>query len=402
MQSVKLEHRILLAPARRFVRGWYISIRRDWIGDRVPARKLVVSTYLQYILLAVGVVLLVAFVRQIGGVLLDLPGRRRPGLRPQPPRASPRRAEDTEGHSRGRGVPGLELRRRRHAASHYRPLGRTGTDRGPQPARSRRPGRRPGQSAPERALRRPVRGPAGPGPNRATPEGERAVCGTGRERCDGRHRWGVRGLRDHLQPALDGAHLHLFAARAGEDHPRPAQHHPRDGARPEPRAFLRGRAVADQVPEGAAAPVRDHGRARVGDYVLHRRGVRPPHRGLGGDHGDHSRPRGLPRGDTGGRDRALRPRRRFRAGPARRRTVPRRPADRGQPAGAEDTGRLGGSAPPRRALRHAGRNRALRDTRGDLRRPHRRHRGRDGALPARDAALRALGEPARQARRRGA
>ena len=36
----------------------------------MPARKLVVSTYLQYIVLALGVVLLVAFVRQIGGVLL--------------------------------------------------------------------------------------------------------------------------------------------------------------------------------------------------------------------------------------------------------------------------------------------------------------------------------------------
>jgi predicted PurR-regulated permease PerM len=36
----------------------------------VPARKLVVSTYLQYIALALGVVLLVAFVRQVGGVLL--------------------------------------------------------------------------------------------------------------------------------------------------------------------------------------------------------------------------------------------------------------------------------------------------------------------------------------------
>lgn len=36
----------------------------------MPAKKLVVSTYLQYILLAVGVVLLIAFVRQIGGVLL--------------------------------------------------------------------------------------------------------------------------------------------------------------------------------------------------------------------------------------------------------------------------------------------------------------------------------------------
>ena len=36
----------------------------------MPARKLVVSTYLQYIVLALGVVLLVAFVRQVGGVLL--------------------------------------------------------------------------------------------------------------------------------------------------------------------------------------------------------------------------------------------------------------------------------------------------------------------------------------------
>jgi predicted PurR-regulated permease PerM len=36
----------------------------------LPARKLVVSTYLQYIVLALGVVLLVTFVRQIGGVLL--------------------------------------------------------------------------------------------------------------------------------------------------------------------------------------------------------------------------------------------------------------------------------------------------------------------------------------------
>ncbi|HEY6581848.1 MAG TPA: AI-2E family transporter [Rubrobacter sp.] len=36
----------------------------------MPARKLVVSTYLQYIVLFLGVVLLVAFVRQIGGVLL--------------------------------------------------------------------------------------------------------------------------------------------------------------------------------------------------------------------------------------------------------------------------------------------------------------------------------------------
>src|SRR5215210_7423135 len=56
--------------ARRLVPGWYISYRRDPIGDRVSARKLVVSTYLQYIVLAMGVLLLVFFVRQVGGVLL--------------------------------------------------------------------------------------------------------------------------------------------------------------------------------------------------------------------------------------------------------------------------------------------------------------------------------------------
>src|SRR5918998_1046721 len=56
--------------ARHLVRGWYISYRRDPIGDPVSARKLVVSTYFQYIVLAVGVVLLVSFVRQVGGVLL--------------------------------------------------------------------------------------------------------------------------------------------------------------------------------------------------------------------------------------------------------------------------------------------------------------------------------------------
>ena len=36
----------------------------------MPARKLTVSTYFQYVLIAIGVLLLVGFVRQIGGVLL--------------------------------------------------------------------------------------------------------------------------------------------------------------------------------------------------------------------------------------------------------------------------------------------------------------------------------------------
>ena len=55
---------------RRSIRGWYIACCIARIGARLPARKLVVSTYLQYIVLFLGVVLLVAFVRQIGGVLL--------------------------------------------------------------------------------------------------------------------------------------------------------------------------------------------------------------------------------------------------------------------------------------------------------------------------------------------
>src|ERR671912_648029 len=56
--------------ARHPIRGWYILYRRDPIGERVSARKLVVSTYLQYIVLAVGILLLVFFVRQVSGVLL--------------------------------------------------------------------------------------------------------------------------------------------------------------------------------------------------------------------------------------------------------------------------------------------------------------------------------------------
>src|SRR5215216_7478747 len=54
--------------ANRLIRAGIF--RRDPIGDRVSARKLVVSTYLQYIVLAVGVLLLVFFVRQVSGVLL--------------------------------------------------------------------------------------------------------------------------------------------------------------------------------------------------------------------------------------------------------------------------------------------------------------------------------------------
>src|SRR5919112_66616 len=64
--------------ANRDPRDWYILI---WhinksaatevsLGERVSAKKLVVSTYLQYVLIALGALLLFAFVRQLSGVFL--------------------------------------------------------------------------------------------------------------------------------------------------------------------------------------------------------------------------------------------------------------------------------------------------------------------------------------------
>jgi predicted PurR-regulated permease PerM len=55
---------------RRGARGWYIGGESTRSETEVPPRKLVVSTYLQYILIAGGVFLLVVFVRQLSGVLL--------------------------------------------------------------------------------------------------------------------------------------------------------------------------------------------------------------------------------------------------------------------------------------------------------------------------------------------
>src|SRR5215217_6304272 len=57
-------------------RDWYILIwayRKSAatevsVGERVSAKKLVVSTYLQYVLIALGALLLFAFVRQLGVV----------------------------------------------------------------------------------------------------------------------------------------------------------------------------------------------------------------------------------------------------------------------------------------------------------------------------------------------
>src|ERR671916_1555030 len=59
-------------------RDWYILIwayRKSAatevsVGERVSTKKLVVSTYLQYILIALGALLLFVFVRQLSGVLL--------------------------------------------------------------------------------------------------------------------------------------------------------------------------------------------------------------------------------------------------------------------------------------------------------------------------------------------
>ena len=147
--------------------------------------------------------------------------------------------------------------------------------------------------------------------------------------------------------------------------------------------------------------MRDHGRPRSNDNVLHGRGVCPSGRGLGGGDGDHSRHRSLSRGRARGRYRAPGPRWRVRQGPAGRLPFSRSPADRRQPTGAEDTGRLGRSTSARGALRHAGRDGALRVDRRDLRRSDRGHHRRDAALHAGDADLRTLGDTTCQAPKRG-
>lgn len=56
--------------------GWYIcqdankNVADLDTGEKVPTKKLVVSAYLQYILIALGALILFTFVRQLGGVLL--------------------------------------------------------------------------------------------------------------------------------------------------------------------------------------------------------------------------------------------------------------------------------------------------------------------------------------------
>ena len=71
----------------------------------MPAKKLVVSTYLQYILLAVGLCLLVVFVRQIGGVLLTFLWPPASWPTSSTPWCVASRAARTQGHGRGRRVP---------------------------------------------------------------------------------------------------------------------------------------------------------------------------------------------------------------------------------------------------------------------------------------------------------
>src|SRR5829696_2910353 len=51
-------------------KDWYICAQSPRSETAVSAKKLVVSTYLQYILIAVGFFLLLVFVRQLSGVLL--------------------------------------------------------------------------------------------------------------------------------------------------------------------------------------------------------------------------------------------------------------------------------------------------------------------------------------------
>src|SRR5918997_1210112 len=60
----------LLPRSQGGAEDWYICAQSPRSETMVSAKELVVSTYLQYILIAVGFFLLVVFVRQLSGVLL--------------------------------------------------------------------------------------------------------------------------------------------------------------------------------------------------------------------------------------------------------------------------------------------------------------------------------------------
>ena len=138
----------------------------------------------------------------------------------------------------------------------------------------------------------------------------------------------------------------------------------------------------------------------VGHSVPHRRRVRPRGGGMGCSHGDHPRTRGLP-----GRQHRVSPSRCSspRAGFFQALLVAGLFLIAQQIEGNLLVPRIqGGSVgvhPLIAALRHAGRDGTLRDNWRYLRRPRGRHRGRDDTLPARDPALRSLGQAGRQARR---
>src|SRR5215212_951146 len=349
--------------ARRVVRCLYISYRGDPIGGPVSARKLVVSTYLQYIALAVGVVLLVSFVRQISGVLLTFLAA---GVLAYALNPLVRRLE-------GLRVP--------------RPLAVIGVFLVlilvvgvtmlliivPSVGQVQIVVRNP-QDLVDRVIAQVNR-------LQNIPYIGRYMAGLDQDRI-------LQLLKQNAPSAEQVANVAtgVIGGVFGVF-----------GTILNLLLMVLVSVYLLLEREKITRAVLDHGRPRGNDNVLHHREVCPSGRGLGGGDGDHPRHRSLPRGRARGRHRAVRPRRRVLQGPAGSRPFPRSPADRRQPTGAEDTGRLGWGASAMGALRHAGRDGALRSDRRGLRRPHSRHRGGDAALPARDASLRTLGETACQA-----
>ncbi|CAA9508879.1 MAG: hypothetical protein AVDCRST_MAG12-3108, partial [uncultured Rubrobacteraceae bacterium] len=327
----------------------------------------------------------------------DLPGRRRPRLRPEPHSAVSREAAGAEGGRGRRGVSRPHPRRNHGAARHHRPGDRAGAADSEQPPGHRAAGEYSDGAGPEPALRGPVRHGARPGSGPAADQEQRAVGRAGAQRGDGRYRGGVRDLRGAPEPAAARPGRRLPAAGAGEDHARPAPHDTGDHPRPERRALPRRRADPDPVPQGPDPAVLHHGCDRVGDHVLYRRRLRAPDRGLGGRHGDNPRPGRLPRGRAGDLYSAPGAGRRLHGRADRRRPLPNRPADRGQHPGAEDPGRLDRRSPPVGPLRNPGRHGPLRGGWRDLRRPDSRHRRRHDPLPPRHPRLRALVEAAADA-----
>ena len=268
----------------------------------MPARKLVVSTYLQYIVLALGVVLLVAFVRQIGGVLLTFLAA---GVLAYVLNPLVRRLEELR-VPRAIAVIGVFLVLILvvvvtllliivPSVGQVQIMVRNPQDLVDQAIALL-------NRAPEHPLRRPVRGRAGPGPYPATPEGERAV-GRNRSRTSRRAlSAGCSGSSGPSSTSSDGASSPSTCCWSGRRSPTPCSILFPETVRDQSLElfyaverslikYLRGQLLLCAIMGVLGWAIMFF---TVGEYC-------PRRRGLGGGHGDHPRPRGLPRGHTGGR-----------------------------------------------------------------------------------------------------